>query len=247
MDALERIALALERLAPADPAQARVARWVGGFVAAEPAPGLPLEAFVGLNAQAEALRRNLGALAAGRPAHDMLLWGARGCGKSALLRAAVAATPGVHLVAADALTDLPALFAALPPAPAFVVFIDDVVADADAARRLRSLLDGGASARPANARLAATSNHRHLVERRADAGARHQRDSDDDALALADRFGLSLGFHVPDQESWLRMVAAHAAELGVSVDERAALEVAVARGRSGRSARHAAIEAALRV
>ena len=89
---------------------------------------------------------------------------------------------------------------------AFALFIDDLGFDAAGdARALRSMLEGGAEARPANARLIVTSNRRHLVPRdiAEQESAINPRDAVDDHLALADRFGLSLGFHVVDQDGYL--------------------------------------------
>lgn len=248
---LARIAAALERLSPpsppdADPATGSHFRWAAGRLAAVfAAPAQPLSLFVGVDAQIRALGQNLGALAAGTVAHDMLLWGARGTGKSALVRA-VAADRGVSLVetAADRLDTLPDLFERLRGVfRPFLVYVDDLAfAAADPqVRSLRSLLDGGIAARPANVRLAVTSNHRHLVEREPTAvdAPRHARDAADDQLALVDRFGLVLGFHVPSQDDYLEMVRRHLAADGLAFDPTDALAFALARGsRSGRTAWH---------
>jgi predicted AAA+ superfamily ATPase len=94
-------------------------------------------------------------------------------------------------------------------------------------------------ARPANCRLAVTTNNRAIIQREADhvETTRHARDLEDDALALADRFGLSIGFHVPDQETYLAIVRAYADPAGLSFDNADALEWARRRGaRSGRTA-----------
>jgi predicted AAA+ superfamily ATPase len=250
---LARIAAALERLAPpavaeADPAAAAAMRWDGRhLVAVAPAATVPLERFVGVDAQRAALARNLRSLAQGGPAHDMLLWGARGMGKSALVRA-LAADAGLALVEtpATALATLPALFARLAAAPGpFVVFVDDIAFDAldDRARALRSLLDGGVAARPAQVRLAVTSNHRHLHRREAETTARHARDAEDDATALTDRFGLVLGFHAASQDQYLAMCRGYLAAEGLVLDEADALAFALARGgRSGRTAWHYLVE-----
>lgn len=245
---LARIADALDRLAPPAAAEADLMagmayRWDGAQLhAVSDIAALPLARFAGVDAQIAALRRNIGALAQGAAAHDMLLWGVRGMGKSALVRA-VAAAEGVALVqaASDSLASLPALFGKLRAAARpFVLFVDDLAftaADKDV-RHLRSLLDGGVAERPANVRLAVTSNHRHLVVRPPE-DTRHARDSADDELALVDRFGLVLGFHAPDQEVWLEMVRRHLAPEGLELDEADAIAFALARGgRSGRTAWH---------
>jgi len=246
--ALLRIAHSLERLAgpsqrEVDPAGGSAFRWDGAVLYAVASPSiLPTSRFAGVDQQLDALSRNVGALAAHAPAHDILLWGARGMGKSALVRA-VAAEQGVALVqaAGDALATLPGLFTRLAAVPRpFLLFVDDLAfAGADPqVRTLRSLLDGGIAERPANIRLAVTSNHRHLVEREA-ADSRHARDAADDQLALVDRFGLVLGFHAPDQPTYLEMVRRHLDAEGLPLDETDAIAFALARGgRSGRTAWH---------
>ncbi|TPE61387.1 DUF815 domain-containing protein [Sandaracinobacter neustonicus] len=245
---LLQIAHSLKLLAPdatpeADPALGDAFRWDGQRLHAVPRlNALPLNRFAGVDSQIEALRQNVGALGKGLPSHDMLLWGSRGMGKSALVRA-VAAAEGVALVeaAGDSLATLPALFARLQAAGRpFLLYVDDLAfaATDPQVRILRSLLDGGVAERPANVRLAVTSNHRHLVERSAE-DSRHARDSADDQLALVDRFGLILGFHVPDQQTWLEMVRRHLQPEGLPLDETDAIAFALARGgRSGRTAWH---------
>ncbi|WP_199556185.1 DUF815 domain-containing protein [Sandaracinobacteroides hominis] len=245
---MRRIAEALERIAPegaaaADPAAGKAFLWDGGTLqAAALGNVLPIDRFAGVDAQRDALIRNIGAHARGDASHDMLLWGARGMGKSALIRS-VAVAQGVALVQAsgDALHSLPALFAKLQGVDRpFILYVDDLAfAAADpSVRVLRSLLDGGIAERPANVRLAVTSNHRHLVEREA-TDSRHARDAADDQLALVDRFGMVLGFHVPDQDSYLEMVRRHLAAEGLDFVAEEATAFALARGgRSGRTAWH---------
>ena len=146
---------------------------------------------------------------------------------------------------ATALSTLPALFERLAAAPGpFLLFVDDIAFDAldDRARALRSLLDGGVSARPAQVRLAVTSNHRHLHRREAEATARHARDAEDDATALTDRFGLVLGYYGFDQATYLRIVSHYARKAGVDCPPEwlraEALRFALQRSsRSGRTAR----------
>jgi predicted AAA+ superfamily ATPase len=252
-DPLDRIAAALERLAPPPPPAPDLAAhpayvWHGAHLTpARAFAPLPLAGLVGIDAQKAVLVENVRRLAAGLPAHDALLWGARGTGKSALAKAAVAAIQddggAVALVEAqgDALATLPALFALIAPAPrAFVIFLDDLGFDAASdGRALRSLLEGGAEARPANARLFVTANRRHLVPRNIEeqASAINPRDSIDDNLALADRFGLSLGFHAIDQDTYVAMVRTYAADHGLPFDAADAINWATRRGsRSGRVA-----------
>lgn len=259
-DALARIAAALERIAPprateADPLTHPAYLWrrgrlvaVGGF---DP---LPLDLLGGIDAQKATLLDNARRLAAGHAAHDALLWGARGMGKSALIKSVAGAVQGeggdLALVElADDLDALPALFARIvETGRAWIVFVDDLgFDDLAAARRLRSLLEGGAEARPANARLHVTSNRRHIVPRMHgdDAEAVNPRDAADDRLALADRFGLSLGFHACDQDAYLAMVSGYAANLGLDWSRDDALLWASQRGaRSGRVAWHYAVELA---
>ena len=206
---------------------------------------LPLAALVGIDRQKAALIQNMQRLAAGHAAQDVLLWGARGTGKSALVKSAVAAVQSASgdlaLVEVTALPDLPALFGRLAAVPrAFALFADDLSFDAPAeARVLRSVLEGGAEARPANVRLVVTSNRRHLVPRdiAEQDSAINPRDAVDDSLALADRFGLSLGFHVLDQDGYLAIVAGYAAHHDLAFDAADAIGWATRRGsRSGRVA-----------
>lgn len=260
---LERIAAALERLAPPAPpaADPAIGHWFGwsqaGLCALPPARTTPLALYQGVAAQAGALLENSRRHALGLPAHDVLLWGARGMGKSSLARSVVADLVGqghdlaLVQVMLPALASLPALFAGLAAVKRpFLVFLDDVSLGADAAEvhALRSLLDGGVQARPDHVRLIVTSNRRHLVPRSLaenEANAINPRDAADDHLALADRFGLRLGFHACDQETYLAICAAYAAAHGLAFDPAAALAWAVARGsRSGRVAWQFTVEQA---
>jgi len=256
-DPLNRIAAALERLTPAAGRTDWLAHpaylWTGHgarAVARIEAPGIDL--LRGIDRQKRAATENVVRLAAGHAAHDMLLWGARGMGKSALVRAAVAvaqqpAPAKLALVQAgtDALDSLASLFAELGAVDRnFLVFIDDLgfaEGDTHGPRHLRSWLDGGVEARPGNVRLAVTSNRRAIQPRQ----AREQddplnpRDAVDDQLALADRFGLSLGFHACSQDEYLAIVRGYAEAHGLAFDEAEALEWARRRGaRSGRVAWH---------
>mgnify|MGYP000055983912 CR=1 FL=1 len=252
---LARMAAALERLAPdggaaADPAQGDAFAWDGMLLApATLRAAQPLGLLVGVDAQAARLVEAFGRHAAGLPAHDALLWGARGQGKSALVHAArgavVAGGADLPLVAlgAAALPTLPGLFGRLAGVPRrFLLFVDDLAFDHAGhaeARSLRSLLDGGVSARPDNVRLVVTSNHRHLWADSAGAATDPlaPRDAAEDRLALADRFGLVLGFHAATQAEYLAMVEGYARHHGLPFDPPDALAWAQGRGaRSGRVA-----------
>ena len=262
-DTLARIAEALERLAPppppaADPAAHAAYVWREAvLVAARAFDPLPLDLLTGIDAQKAALIENSRRLAAGHAAHDALLWGARGAGKSALVKACVGALrdDGEDIalieVAGDALRGLPRLFDAIAGvARAYILFLDDLgfADESEAPRLLRSLLQGGAEARPDNARLYVTANRRHIVSRdmREQESAINPRDTVDDRLALSDRFGLSIGFHVCDQPTYVAMVERYAERLGLgAVDARDAIAWATQRGsRSGRVAWQYVVELA---
>jgi uncharacterized protein len=212
------------------------------------APALDL--LQGIDAQKALVSTNIARLAAGHAAHDMLLWGARGMGKSALLRAAVLAVQAdaperiaLVQIAPDSLTGLAALFAALAPVKRqFLVFIDDLGFEPDdntGPRALRSWLEGGVEARPGNVRLAVTANRRAIVPRQLaeQDDPINPRDVIDDKLALADRFGLAIGFHACSQEDYLAIVGGYCTAQGIAWETAEALEWAKRRGsRSGRVA-----------
>jgi predicted AAA+ superfamily ATPase len=251
---LERIAAALERCLPITPPETNWLAhpayvWEGGNVRAVASLIAPrLELMRGIDAQKEAVVDNVTRLARGAAAHDMLLWGARGMGKSALLRAAVRNAQQAHpesiaLVQATPDAGLAALLRELRAVDRqFLVFLDDLGFDgasSDEPRRLRSWLEGGVEARPGNVRLAVTSNRRAIVERHLSEqdDPINPRDVLDDRLALADRFGLSLGFHNCSQDDYLAIVTGYAAHHGLAWTEADALGWAKRRGaRSGRVA-----------
>ena len=152
-------------------------------------------------------------------------------------------------LAPDTLPTFPALIAQLADEKrAFLLFIDDLGFGADgraAMLALRSLLDGGVAPRPPHIRLAVTANRRSIVEREDTSAAMHERDERDDALALADRFGLTLGFHPADKDTYLAILAGYTTPLGLSFDAEEAMAFAIQRGnRSGRTALQFATELA---
>ena len=180
-ESLARIAAALEALveppeASADWLASPAYVWDGGARAVPAIAAPPLMLIKGVEAQKEKVTANVARFAAGHAAHDMLLWGARGTGKSVLLRAAVvaaqaedAAAIALVQVSPEALGSLTLLFAELAAVTRqFLVFIDDLgfeEGDTAGPRALRSWLEGGVEARPGNVRLAVTSNRRAIVSR----------------------------------------------------------------------------------
>ena len=261
---LLRIADALDRLAPAPAGQADwqahpAYLWQGDSARAVPALHAPrLDLLRGIDQQKAVVVANVQRQAEGHAAHDMLLWGARGMGKSALLRSAVIAAQQARpdaiamvQVAPEALSGIAALFAALGEAGRqFLVYIDDLGfedGDSTGPRQLRSWLEGGIEARPANVRLAVTANRRAIVSRHMSEqdDPINLRDVVDDRLALADRFGLSVGFHACDQDDYLAIIAGYAGDLGLHFEQTDALEWSRRRGaRSGRVAWHYVTELA---
>ncbi|AFN56601.1 hypothetical protein FBY51_0373 [Zymomonas mobilis] len=250
---LKRIADALERLAPppavwADPMASPAYIWRGqNLIAARSFKPFPLDCLTGIDSQKKALLDNTARLANHLAAHDVLLWGARGSGKSALCKSVVGELQkeGADLalieVAGERVDTLPELFGYIADQPrSFVLFVDDLGFEegSSAPRILRSLLEGGAEARPDNARLYVTANRRHIIARQVqDTAESFTRDSLDDQLALADRFGLNLGFHVCDQSNYLEMIRGYAVRFGLTLDENHALSWV--RSRSGLSGRMA--------
>ncbi|MFT9120754.1 MAG: ATP-binding protein [Zymomonas mobilis subsp. pomaceae] len=250
---LKRIADALERLAPpppvlADPLAAPAYVWRDkSLIATRSFKPFPLECLAGVDVQKKALLDNTARLANRVAAHDVLLWGSRGSGKSALCKSVVGelqkegAPIALIEVAGERVDTLPDLFGHIADQPrSFVLFVDDLGFEegSSAPRLLRSLLEGGAEARPENARLYVTANRRHIVAREVQhTEASFARDVLDDQLALADRFGLNLGFHVCNQDTYIEMVRGYAARFGLQLDEKQALSWV--RSRSGLSGRMA--------
>ncbi len=217
------------------------------------APDLAL--LKGIDRAKRTLLDNTRRFAAGASANNALLWGARGMGKSTLIKAVHAAVVADSVAAAPALVEihrediaaLPGLLTQLRDADRnFIVFCDDLSfnnPDQDF-KALKSVLEGGLEGRPDNVIFYATSNRRHLLPRsmmeQEGATGIHPNESMDETIALSDRFGLWLGFHPCDQAEYLEMIEGYLAafDLKGNVDWRpAALEWAKTRGnRSGRTA-----------
>lgn len=259
---LERIARALERLSPPAPA-APVWTAAEGFVWEADARALmplakiarvPLALLKGIDRQRDQLAANTRRFAKGLPANNALLWGARGTGKSALVKAVHAAVaaevPALKLVEIhrEDIASLGALLRLLAEAPVkAVLFCDDLSFDAnDAAYRpLKTVLEGGLAGRPQNVVFYATSNRRHLMPREMIENERstaiHADEAVEEKISLSDRFGLWLGFHHVSQADYLSIVHGYAQHFGLKIGaddlQRRALEWAVTRGgRSGRVA-----------
>ena len=258
LDLLARIAAALERMAPPAPptpdfGAARLFHFdaaTGGFT---PAPdyGLALDLLVGIDRQKQRFVENLRRFAIGLPSNHTLLWGARGTGKSSLVKAAfmheyAAGAPGLRMIEIDrdAIGHLPALFAILRGrAERFVVMCDDLSFEegASAAKSLKSALEGGVSGPPENVLFMATSNRRHLMPRGHDEakGLLAAAEDAEETVSASDRFGLWIGFPPMDQPQYLAAIAAYAERFDLKVDglELRALQWAQSRGgRSGRVA-----------
>jgi predicted AAA+ superfamily ATPase len=226
--------------------------------------GFDLEDLIGVDRAVEALDRNTRQLLAGLPFNDVLLHGERGTGKSSAVRGLLSryATEGLRVVEVDRndLAELPRLLSTLregtatvPDRYSFLVFCDDLSFGSTELgfRELKAALEGGIEARPLRVCVVATSNRRHLLpetmeenrQARVDkTGQLHLGEALEEKLALADRFGLVLGFYACDQVTYLEIVAHWLRDAGLApLDElarEAALRFALERGgRSGRIAR----------
>ncbi|MEX2318575.1 MAG: ATP-binding protein, partial [Bauldia sp.] len=189
--------------------------------------------------------------ARGLPANNVLLWGARGMGKSSLVKAVHAAVGGklkLIEIHREEIETLPEVMALLRDAPhRFIVFCDDLSFDGNDAsyKSLKAALEGGIEGRPDNVLFYATSNRRHLIPRdmaeNEASTAITPHEAVEEKVSLSDRFGLWLGFHKCSQDEYLEMVRGYVAHYRIPADERSwrpqALEWATTRGaRSGRVA-----------
>ena len=271
---LVRAEMLLERIEPLLPAvpadvdwrQSLAARWHregrGGYL--QPlrvALDMSLSDLIGVDNQREQLARNTRQFVRGLPANHALLWGARGTGKSSLVRALLAeyAEQGLRLIEIerDHLADLPRVVEQLVELPQrFVLFCDDLSFEAGEGdyRMLKTVLDGSLERAPENVLLYATSNRRHLLpEKQSDNenwqmvdGELHPNEAVEDKIALSDRFGLWLSFYPFAQDHFLAVVrhwvGVQATATGLDWQwsealEKAAIRFALARGnRNGRCA-----------
>ena len=260
---LRRIAEALERMAPRSrlgdplPEGENCFLWQGRERRLAPihSAALPLSLFCGVEEQKRRLRENSEYFARGLAAHHVLLWGARGSGKSSLVRAAHADVAGRHSalnlvgISQEDLHGLPLLLNRLRDEPRrrFILFCDDLsfLPGDDGYRALKIILDGGLGEVSENCLFYATSNRRHLLPREASENERgtalRPEETVEDHVSLSDRFGLSLGFHPIDEDTYLAIVDAYLRHFGLVVDspsinDEAALYARERGGRSGRAA-----------
>ncbi|EDZ46203.1 ATP-binding protein [Leisingera daeponensis] len=261
-NALTRIAEALERMSPApletpdfDAASAFV--WHVGPERLEPVEAVnrvDLDLLVGINRSRDTLLENTRRFAQGFAANNALLWGARGMGKSSLVKAvhgALAADhPELKLVELQR-EDLPSVARLLNhlrgAAHRFILFCDDLSFSHDDQhyKSLKAVLDGGIEGRPENVVFYATSNRRHLMPRdmieNERSSAINPSEAVEEKVSLSDRFGLWLGFHPCDQDEYLAMIEGYCAAYGIEADAEGlraeAIEWQATRGaRSGRVA-----------
>ncbi|RME62767.1 MAG: ATP-binding protein [Alphaproteobacteria bacterium] len=260
---LMRIADALERLAPASPAPvdldgADVFVWLAESGTLRPVAAvnaLPLALLKGIERQRDQLLANTRRFAQGRPANNVLLWGARGMGKSSLVKSAHAAVnqespKALALVEIhrEDIASLPVLLHGLRrQSRRVILFCDDLSFEpGDASyKSLKAILEGGVEGRPEHVLFYATSNRRHLMPRDMAQNERstaiNPAEAVDESVSLSDRFGLWLGIHQAGQDDYLAMIDGYAAYFAIAMPpdalHRAALEWAATRGaRSGRVA-----------
>jgi uncharacterized protein len=262
-NAFDRIAATLDRMAPPagskpDFAAADAFVWHADGKRLEPVTHVnrvEMRLLKGIDRARDTLLENTERFAKGLPANNALLWGARGMGKSSLVKAVHAEINAQKKGALklieihrEEIESLPVLMAALRAAKQrFLVFCDDLSFEAEdtSYKSLKAVLEGGIEGRPDNVLLYATSNRRHLMAREMmeneRATAINPGEAVEEKVSLSDRFGLWLGFHRCSQDEYLAMVEGYVAHFKIPIDaetlRREALEWATTRGaRSGRVA-----------
>ncbi|MCC2609825.1 ATP-binding protein [Neorhizobium sp. Rsf11] len=260
---VRRLADALERLAGPPPAvndwnAAECFVWVPANQRLQPVPRpnrVALKLIRGVDHVRDILHENTLRFAEGFPANNVLLWGARGMGKSSLVKAVhedVRVATGISLklveVHREDISSLPDLLDILKTSGhRVIVFCDDLSFDHDdtAYKSLKAALDGGIEGRPDNVLFYATSNRRHLLPRNMieneQSTAINPSEAVEEKVSLSDRFGLWLGFHKCSQDDYLTMIDGYADHFDLGLDRETlhaqALEWATTRGgRSGRVA-----------
>jgi uncharacterized protein len=263
-DVLDRIAAALERLAPPPPpapdfSAAEAFVWhpeERRLAAVHRINRVEMSLLKGIDRVRDLLVENTERFARSLPANNALLWGARGMGKSSLVKAVHAAVGAAHRadglklieIHREDVETLPELMGLLRNAPRrFIVFCDDLSFDAEdtSYKALKTMLEGGIEGRPENVIFYATSNRRHLMAREMVENERstaiNPGEAVEEKVSLSDRFGLWLGFHRCSQDEYLAMVEGYVSRYGIPLGgdplRREALEWATTRGaRSGRVA-----------
>ena len=261
-DCLNRIALALERMSPAPLhapsfSEAEAFLWHTSPDQLEPitqVSRIDLDLLVGIDRSRDTLLENTLRFARGMPANNALLWGARGMGKSSLVKAVHAeiVRQGLPLKVVELQReDLPSvtrLLALLRHAPyQFLLFCDDLSFSHDDQhyKSLKAILDGGIAGRPENVIFYATSNRRHLMPRdmieNESSSSINPGEAVEEKVSLSDRFGLWLGFHPCNQDQYLQMIKGYCSAHGLFPDldslHAEAIEWQATRGsRSGRVA-----------
>ena len=262
LDVLTRIADALERLAPPQNAEIDLTAhegyiWVAeksNFHPVDEIQRLPLESLQGIDQQKQKLLENTEYFAKGMRANNALLWGARGTGKSSVMKAVhghlleAGYNIGLVEIQREDLSDLPEVMERLARIErAFIIFCDDLAFEQDdiSYKSLKAVLEGGLSGRPRNLVFYATSNRRHLMPRDMIENERstaiNRSEASEEKISLSDRFGLWIGFHNIDQDTYLEMIRWYIDyyKIPVSYDmaRQDSLTWAIGRGnRSGRTA-----------
>ncbi|MBT6416230.1 ATP-binding protein [Candidatus Puniceispirillum sp.] len=257
-----RIADALERMSPPTPKPddldyANAYVWHAAMRRLDPVYAINcvrLDLLRGIDQQRDNLLANSIAFGRGLPANNALLWGARGTGKSSLVKAVHASMMGSGLDCAlveihrEDIVDLPFLMSFLAQIPRqFILFCDDLAFDSGETsyKSLKAALEGGIEGRPNNIVFYATSNRRHLMPRQMMENERstviNPSETTEESVSLSDRFGLWIGFYSIDQDVYLEMIEGYVSHFGINVQNidvrHEALSWSVGRGaRSGRVA-----------
>ncbi|MEM9045461.1 MAG: ATP-binding protein [Pseudomonadota bacterium] len=239
-DQLARIAAALERISPPPPpapsfAEASAYLWATEPDRLEPVPRInrvEMELLVGIDRSRDTLLDNTMRFAQGFAANNALLWGARGMGKSSLVKAAHAkafAETGRCILIEIQRDDIPSIGRLMEMLRGsdrrFLLFCDDLSFDKDDThyKSLKAVLDGGIAGRPENVLFYATSNRRHLMPRdmieNERSSAINPSEATEEKVSLSDRFGLWLGFHPCSQDEFLQMIRGYCAHLGIEISE----------------------------
>jgi len=257
-DALNRIADALDRLVPKpydgpDFSTCDAYLWQCGpqrLISVPNVSGVDIDLLLGIDQSRDTLRANTEQFAKGFPANNALLWGARGMGKSSLVKAVHGIVKGIILIEIqrEDLSSVGDLLNILRASDKrFLLFCDDLSFDHDdtAYKSLKAILDGGIEGRPNNVLFYATSNRRHLMPREMIENERQSgvnpAEAVEEKVSLSDRFGLWLGFHACGQDIYLSIIRGYCDRYAIDISDTElyaeAIEWQATRGsRSGRVA-----------